>query len=327
MSTKKSRPNPAASAAAVPPNPNTPAEPVREGLDQTWATQYQGLYDGVTTALHAIADGFDADIEIAGMDATDLFGLNSALGSAIERHVVEALNKLRTVWDPTGKYPTFTLVRFPQSFPDVRLIDRNAVKTDPVLMGIELKGWFGLAKEGQPSFRFAATPLACAQQDLIVVVPWVFSNVLSGKPRLLTPFIEEARYVARMRNHHWTWVKGTGEPNDQVLLSIHSGPYPSKKTESSDKPVVDGGDNFGRIARTNVMDTFVATTLENDAGGIPIKYWVQFLNAFTERAAGTEEKIKTLFKQVREAMPDKDISGAKLNKLTGMLLEILKNDE
>lgn len=261
------------------------------------------------------------------MDATDLFGLNSALGSAIERHVVDALNKLRAVWDSTGKYSTFTFVRFPQSFPDVRLIDRNAAGITSVLMGIELKGWFALAKEKQPSFRFVATPLACAQQDLIVVVPWVFNNVLSGKPRLLTPFIEEARYAARMRNHHWTWVKGTGKDGDQVILSAHSEPYPSKTAESSDKPVKDGGGNFGRIARTNIMDVFVAATLENDAGGIPIKYWVQFLSAFTESAAGTEEKMNILIKQVREAMPAKDISDAKLNKLTSMLLEILKSDE
>lgn len=324
MATKKSLPNPGMNALL---NPNIPAEPVREGMDKTWATQHQGLYDGVKTALHAIADGFDADIEIAGMDATDLFGLNSALGSAIERHVVEALNKLRTVWDPVGKYSTFSFVRFPQSFPDVRLIDRNAVGIAPVLMGIELKGWFALAKEKQPSFRFVATPLACAQQDLIVVVPWVFNNVLSGKPRLLTPFIEEARYAARMRNHHWTWVKGAGGAKDQVVLSAHNGPYPSKTAESSDKPIQDGGGNFGRIARTNIMDTFATATLENDAGGIPIKYWVQFLSAFTESSAGTEEKMKTLIKQVRDAMPAKDISDAKLNKLASILLEILKTDE
>ena len=40
-----------------------------------------------------------------------------------------------------------------------------------ILLGIELKGWHLLAKETEPSFRFLATPQACARADLFVVYP------------------------------------------------------------------------------------------------------------------------------------------------------------
>ena len=39
------------------------------------------------------------------------------------------------------------------------------------LLGIELKGWYVLSKEGEPSGRYKVTPAACAPQDLLVIVP------------------------------------------------------------------------------------------------------------------------------------------------------------
>ena len=65
-----------------------------------------------------------------------------------------------------------------------------------VALGIELKGWYLLSKEREPSFRYTVTPSACAPQDLLVVVPWHLKNVLSGEPVVYEPYIEQAHYVA-----------------------------------------------------------------------------------------------------------------------------------
>ncbi len=287
-----------------PPKVPRPSQPTRYGLESHWKAQHQDLYNGVKTALAALPDGFEPDISISGVDATDLFGLNSALGSAIERHVVETLNDMRSVWDPVSRYPTYSFVRYAQSFPDVRLIDRSGANSQP-LMGIELKGWFALAKEKEPSFRFEATPLACAPQDLLVVVPWIFSNVLSGRPRLMTPFIEEARYAAEMRNYHWTWIRGDGGAESQVILSPHKTPYPQKTDASSDKASHDKGGNFGRVARADLLSEFTKTTLDEEAAGIPIKYWVQFLTAFTEQQSNLDKKMENLAKQAKHCCPVK----------------------
>ena len=44
-------------------------------------------------------------------------------------------------------------------------------------MGIELKGWYVLAKEKEPSFRYKVTPAVCAPADLLVVVPWAYRYI------------------------------------------------------------------------------------------------------------------------------------------------------
>src|SRR4030095_5732278 len=113
---------------------------------------------------------------------------------------------MRTVWDPQSRYVQYSFVRQAQTFPDVLL--RRAVEGDAApLLGVELKGWYLLAKEAEPSFRFSVTPSACAPQDLIVVVPWALTNVISGSPTVFTPFIESAQYAAKYRNYHWQYLR------------------------------------------------------------------------------------------------------------------------
>ena len=114
---------------------------------------------------------------------------------------LNTLNTLRPVWDPDSEYQTFTFVRQPQTFPDVMLRSvSNGVKP---LMGIELKGWYLLASEKQPTYRFKTTAAACNPWDLLVVVPWVLSNVLAGTPVLFKPFVKPALYCAQKRNYYW----------------------------------------------------------------------------------------------------------------------------
>lgn len=311
--------------STVPPIASPPA-PTRQGLEPAWDTRHGDLYRNVKKTLLALPVNFDAEIEIAGINATDLFGLNSVLGSAIERNVVETLNEFRTVWDPIGAYATYSFVRFPQSFPDVRLVDRNQDSQEPILMGIELKGWFAFSKEQEPSFRYEVTPLACARQDLLVVVPWVLSNVISGKPKVLTPFVDEARYAALLRNYYWVWSRGKGKPEDQVTLSECTVPYPAKVDASSDKAVQDSGGNFGRVARTNLLSDFTKQTLEIDAAGIPIKYWVKFLKAFSESASGLDSTIENLVKLVNKTFGPKHPNTEEIiEHLTAFLKATQKN--
>ncbi|HTU91770.1 MAG TPA: hypothetical protein VMF69_16935 [Gemmataceae bacterium] len=84
------------------------------------------------------------------------------MGANIEEQVVRTLNLIRSTWDADGRYALYSFVRRPQTFPDVRL---RKASGDETLMGVELKGWYLLAKEGEPSLRFQATAAACAKQD------------------------------------------------------------------------------------------------------------------------------------------------------------------
>jgi hypothetical protein len=74
-------------------------------------------------------------------------------------------------------------------------------KSKDILFGI--KSWYTLSKEGEPSFRYQITPAACADADLLVIVPWILSDVVSGSPKLFQPWIESARYVAEHHNFYW----------------------------------------------------------------------------------------------------------------------------
>ncbi|MFL9828059.1 hypothetical protein [Rhodoplanes sp. SY1] len=273
------------------------------GPESDWP--HRPLYDRVIDALHALPSRFHTALRIAGISATDLFTLNSALGAAIEASVVENLNILRELWDPNGKYDVYSFVRQAQVFPDVRLQTTapGIPESDRILMGIELKGWFILSKEGEPSFRYKASPQVCAPQDLLVVFPWGLDEVISGAPRLMRPFVEEARFAAEHRNHYWSSMRGVEGEDAGIKLAEAVTPYPNKGQRFNDEAVKDGGKNFGRVARGGFMTEFVNGLLEQPVSGIPAKHWQGFLKIFAEGASGDdiERKLRTIRAQAEEA--------------------------
>ena len=221
-------------------------------IDPSDAWPHKRLWRGVIDALKALPAHFHSDTFIEGVNATDVFTLNSALGATIENQVVETLNTIRSVWDPDNDYGTYLFVRQPQSFPDVVLKNLSDETAKPI-MGIELKGWYLLAKEAEPSLRFQQTGAACAEADVIMVVPWVLNSVISGRPRIYSPYIESAKYAAAYRNWHWKQMRGVGEAAE-IRVPSGAEPYPRKADATNDQPKSDKGGNFGRIARTGLMD-------------------------------------------------------------------------
>lgn len=207
---------------------------------------------------------------------------------------------MRAVWDPDEKYALYSFVRQAQTFPDV-LLEKQGDETP--LLGIELKGWYLLAKEGEPSLRFVATPAVCAAADLIAVYPWHLSETISGTPKLLTPWVEVARYVAEYRNHHWEYLRqARGTAARGVVVSAVAQPYPAKSDQISDKAEADGGGNFGRIARTGVMEAFVAEARARRLSGIPADNWRGFLAAFSD--ASTEATIRETIARLRSDLSE-----------------------
>lgn len=275
-------------SVTIRPAGNPPAPPFPTGgPPASW--HYRALYDQVLSALYALPDRFETSLNIEGVPVTDLFTMNSALGAAIEKSVVDSLNDLRDFWDPGHQYADYRFVRQSQCFPDVLLKSTNpGASHPPILMGIELKGWFVLSKEGEPSFRYKIAPHCCAEADLLVIMPWIFDSVISGKPKLLSPIIAEARWAAEMRNHHWEWIRANrnNEPQERrrVTPAPHHGYYPNKSDRSADTPVSDSGGNFGRVARCGVIDVEVDERLKEDALGIPIDAWRRFLQVFADGA-------------------------------------------
>lgn len=257
--------------------------PSRQQPSEDW--EHFELYAAVEAALYAVPAYFKSELNVVDVEATDLFQFNSPLAGAIEIQTVRALNGLRELWDPSSEYPDYTFVRQTQRFPDVVLRSDSPDADTSVLMGIELKGWYALAKEGEPSYRMHVNPEACAAADLLAVFPWVFENVVSGGPRLLRPFVREARYAAEMKN--WYWQHGrqrrANESEGYRVISFaeNAAPYPAKTDLVDDVAANDAGNNFGRVSRTGIMADFLDELMAEPLAGIALREWRTFFTRFT----------------------------------------------
>lgn len=262
--------------------PDAPSAPEQPSLDPDDPLTL--LRQRVIETLQAMPSHFKFDTTIEGVNATDLQAANTLLGASIEVQVVATLNLLRELWDPDLEWQGYRFERQSQTFPDVRLI-RHVGGTIENALGIELKGWYLLSKEGVPTFRFTSTPAACAPHDLICVVPWHFSNVTSGTPVARDPWVESARWAAEYRNYWWTYIRKSRNDKVAVLQPSNAHPYPTKDMQISDAPEFDKGNNFGRLARVKgLMDTFIEESSAQEALGIPIRDWVDFFGRHSDSA-------------------------------------------
>lgn len=263
------------------PAPVIPTRPAPTGGPlKTWP--HRPLYDRVIDALHALPRRFKTSMVVGGIAATDLFTLNTPLGASIEQSVVDNLNELREIWDPNNAYELYSFVRQPQTFPDVRLQTTAPNQPTQIILGIELKGWFALAKEAEPSFRYKAAPAVCAEQDLLVVFPWALDEVISGRPHLLKPFIAEAKHAALYRNYYWEHMRGATGNARLIQPAPHQAPYPKKGEKYNDTPASDSGKNFGRAARGGYMSNFINEVMRQPLSGIPIGAWQKFIEIFSD---------------------------------------------
>jgi hypothetical protein len=257
----------------------------------------------VREAVGALPLYFRSETALSGLSATDLFTLNTALGATIEDNVVRTLNEMRSLWDPDAEYRLYGFARQPQTFPDVVLRKHGAHPgPDSIVLGIELKGWYLLAKEEEPSFRFRVTPAVCALQDLLTVVPWALSDVIAGRPQVFEPFVISARHAAQYRNYHWRALK-RARGDSRIQSPEGMSPYPSKSDQIADVPASDAGGNFGRIARTGIMDEYLEQLGRVELRGIEVRHWRSFFKAFGESRdeSSIDRSLERIRARVRSA--------------------------
>ena len=256
------------------PSPETPPIPQIQLPDPAW--EHYTLYQRVRQMLFALPSFFTSALTISGVLATDLFTFNASLGATIEAQVADALNALRSTWDPDQRYTLYHFVRQPQTFPDV-ILHTTAPDQPSIILGIELKGWYVLAREKEPSFRYRVTPAVCAPWDLLAIYPWVLSQAVSGSPRLFQPFVTPARYAAEYRNWWWQYHREGKSERDIVFSQVHHF-YPVKSDQIADKPTSDSGGNFGRLARIGIMDAYINAVFQEKLLGISLDAWQDFLS-------------------------------------------------
>lgn len=252
-------------------------EPAEIEPSEDW--EHRELYRRVKEAISALPSYFDPDIFIEGLEVEDLFALNSVIATAIEDNVVETLNNSRSIWDPNDEYLGCSFIRQSQTFPDVLFVKHlESGKYEPI-MGIELKGWYLLSKEKEPSFRYKVTPDACAEQDLVVIFPWCLTNILSGEPEVFAPYLTSAKRASHYVDYYWQETRDT-EKDTTIHRPDDVTPYPARKSDKiQDVPEDDSGSNYGRYSRSGAMDDFLEQMLEKELAGIPAKEWIEFLKS------------------------------------------------
>lgn len=303
--------------------PDLPSPPVRPVLNPK--DRHTVLRDRVQSALLALPGYFTFESPISGINAADLFNLNTLLGAGIEVEVVRTLNRLREIWDPDDEWLGYRFERSNQAFPDVRLVRRDMGKPD-IALGIELKGWFLFAKEGVPSLRYQVTPAACSSHDMVCVVPWHLSNAVAGEARVVEPWIESARYAAEWRDYWWEHIREAKDASHSRAIHHppNASPYPTKAEHVLAVPDYDGGNNYGRLPRCRpLMDDFLERTRLHEVLGIPVDAWFSFLKLNSDTASA-EDIIAQLQRQLkrrdRKIAPDKaDRLLAKLDELVELL--------
>lgn len=255
----------------------------------TWI--HYSLWKTINNILKNIPKYFKSVITVSGISATEIYKYGELLGATIENEVVRTLNTdLRLYWDENNKYRNYSFIRQEQTFPDVLL--QNIQNVDDIIMGIELKSWYILSKESEPSFRYKVTPKVCLPQDLFMVVPWVLSNVLSGSPRIFEPYIQYALFLSEYRNYWWKYIRKSNESNE-IRTPINVKPYPNAKSEISDSPINDKGNNFGRIARLGLMDDYITKIREHVLLDVTVNRWIKFFKE-TEDCIDMKKNTKTL---------------------------------
>lgn len=280
-----------------------PDQPSRLFPHKDW--QHFQLWERINALFSSLPNYFETELIVRGINVTEIFSLGSALTSVVDVQVVAILNKLRPVWDPDNKYADYAFIRQSQTFPDVLL--RNQRDSQDILFGIELKSWYLLSKEGEPSFRYQVTSEACTVPDLLVVIPWLLSDVISGTPKLMMPYKELARYASEYRNYYW-WksrIERNEVPDIRKPPVENRHPYPNSKQESSDEAEGDKGGNFGRIARSGILDEYITSLKEQDYLGIKIRHWITFFKAISENRTDVEidRKLQSLKTLVHTELP------------------------
>lgn len=296
--------------------------PVRQTPAEDW--EHHAVWQRVYNLIEALPNYFESEIRIKGINVTDIFSVGNLFSAVIESQIVDILNRLRNVWDDENRYSSYIFKRQAQTFPDILFV--NAKNGNDIIFGIELKAWYVFSKESEPSFRYTIDPDACNIQDLLVVVPWYLSDIISGNPKLFTPYIEFGRYAAEYRNYYWMNSRiQSGLRSSDIIrpLERYRHPYPQSKMQASNKAEGDGGGNFGRIARAGLLDDYLQRIKSLDSLGIKVVHWMKFFKAMSENSSDLEieRQLDSLIPLLKS---DLSVSEQK-QKFNQSVLEIINN--
>lgn len=213
----------------------------------------------------------------------DLSKAAALVSGVIEDRIPTLLNNVRDrTWDEDGELHAFEFRRFTIGFPDILLVER----ADPehVLFAVEAKSWYILS--GDPlTARFETSPDVMHNGTLVALVAWMLDGVVSGSPKLLRMYIDDAKRLAEIRDQAWTSIEPAGSHRVVQPVNDPGTPRSLFKTQARGEMLrADGqwtkdSQNFGKLNRLydDRLNRFRDDVLSLPAAGKTLRDWQTFI--------------------------------------------------
>jgi hypothetical protein len=138
---------------------------------------------------------------------------NNYIGQGIEELIAKHLNSVFSGSD-------WKCIRNAVQFPDLYIVNPQK-KT--LLLALEVKSWFVFAGDDITA-RFEVAPNIIRPDVRLILFPWHMTNLISGVPRLLAPYIGSAKALAERRDQIWLagglrqFMQGQVSPDRRIEL-------------------------------------------------------------------------------------------------------------
>jgi len=160
------------------------------------------LAETVQVALLALEGALIEDLHLPlPGDLRDIAKAAALVSGIVEDRIPALLNSVRErTWDEDGSLQDYEFRRFTIGFPDILLVER--ANPDNVIFQLEAKSWYILSADSLTA-RFETSPVVMTSGTVIAVVAWLLDGVVSGSPKLLRIFTDDALRLASVRDSAW----------------------------------------------------------------------------------------------------------------------------
>jgi len=241
------------------------------------------LFEKVRTAILALEGTVIEDLQLPlPGDLRDISKAAAMVSGIVEDRIPALLNGVRErTWDADGKLHEYEFRRFTIGFPDVLLVER--ANPAHFLFQLEAKSWYVLSADPITA-RFLTSKGVMTTGTLVVIVAWILDGVVSGSPKLLRIYTDDAMRLAEVRDKAW---ENIGEEDHRVINPTLSAGIPRSqmKTQVRAEQKKPNGeweadsDNFGKLHRLydEQIATFETSVLDLRAAGKTLREWQAFI--------------------------------------------------
>ncbi|MGO9912251.1 MAG: hypothetical protein ACLPQS_13965 [Acidimicrobiales bacterium] len=240
------------------------------------------LTEKVRTALLALEGTVIEDLRLPlPGDLRDISKAAAMVSGVVEDRIPALLNAVRDrTWDENGTLNEYEFRRFTIGFPDVLLVER--ANPENVLFQIEAKSWYILSADPITA-RFLTAPSVMTDGTQLVIVAWLLDGIVSGSPKLLRIYADDALNLAEIRDRQW---EGIGQDHRVVYPENAAGtPRSLLKTQvRAEMQRADGtweaeSQNFGKLHRLHDdgILAFEETVKSLTAAGKTLQEWQTFI--------------------------------------------------